>query len=87
MRKHTNISKPFLIHVAGFNLSLILSHRLGFKKATGLQDAAATLMRALAECSALGLSVEWRALSREWDRRRQVRTCAAPNALPARWAA
>ena len=41
LRKHDNILKRLLIHVAGFNLSLILRQLLGLGTARGLQGLAA----------------------------------------------
>ena len=41
LRKHENILKRLLIHVAGFNLSLILRQLLGLGTARGLQGLAA----------------------------------------------
>lgn len=47
LRGHTNILKRLLIHVAGFNLSLLLRRALGFGTARGLQGALSTLLRHL----------------------------------------
>jgi len=44
LRKHDNILKRVLIHVAGFNLSLILRQLLGLGTARGLQGLAARLL-------------------------------------------
>jgi transposase len=43
LRGHANILKRLLIHVAGFNLSLIMRKLLGFGTARGLQGLAARL--------------------------------------------
>ncbi len=47
LRGHTNILKRLLIHVAGFNLSLLLRRALGFGTARGLQDALSAFLRHL----------------------------------------
>jgi transposase len=44
LRKHENILKRLLIHVAGFNLSLILRQLLGLGTARGLQGLAARVL-------------------------------------------
>lgn len=44
LRRHENILKRLLIHVAGFNLSLILRGLLGKGTARGLQGLAARLL-------------------------------------------
>jgi transposase len=44
LRKHENILKRLLIHVAGFNLSLILRQQLGLGTARGLQGLAARVL-------------------------------------------
>jgi transposase len=54
LRGHENILKRLLIHVAGFNLSLILRKMMGLGTARGMQDLAG---RALAALAAL-----WKAL-------------------------
>ena len=54
LRKHDNILKRLLIHVAGFNLSLVLRKMLGLGTARGLQGlTAAALRRLAARCAAL----------------------------------
>ena len=51
LRKHDNILKRLLIHVAGFNLSLVLRKILGLGTARGLQGVtAAALRRWAARC-------------------------------------
>jgi transposase len=52
LRHHDNILKRLLIHVAGFNLSLILRALLGWGTARGVQDRLATLWAALSACAA-----------------------------------
>ena len=47
LRGHENILKRLLIHVAGFNLSLILRQQLGLGTARGLQGLAARVLIAL----------------------------------------
>ena len=47
LRGHENILKRLLIHVAGFNLSLILRQRLGLGTARGLQGLAAGVLAEL----------------------------------------
>jgi transposase len=44
LKRHDNILKRLLIHVAGFNLSLILRQLLGFGTARGLQGLAARVL-------------------------------------------
>ena len=44
LRRHENILKRLLIHVAGFNLSLILRQLLGLGTARGLQGLAARVL-------------------------------------------
>lgn len=54
LREHLNILKRLLIHVAGFNLSLVLRKLLGRGTARGLQGlAAATLRRLTAQSASL----------------------------------
>jgi len=62
LREHPNILKRLLIHVAGFNLSLVLRGVLGLGTARGMQGLAARL--------AALISTFWRALRSEADRRR-----------------
>jgi transposase len=47
LRGHGNILKRLLIHVAGFNLSLVMRKLLGVGTARGLQGLAARVLRAL----------------------------------------
>lgn len=47
LREHPNILKRLLIHVAGFNLGLVMRHRFGVGKPRVLQGAAARLLRLL----------------------------------------
>ncbi len=62
LREHTNILKRLLIHVAGFNLSLVLRKMLGVGTARGLQGlTAAALRRLAARCADL-----WTALRTLW---------------------
>jgi len=51
-REHPNILKRLLIHVAGFNLSLVLRKMLGLGTARGLQGLTAAALRRLAACRA-----------------------------------
>ena len=44
LKKHDNILKRLLIHVAGFNLGLVMRQTLGWGTARGLQDLAARLL-------------------------------------------
>lgn len=78
LRGHENILKRLLIHVAGFNLSLILRKVLGFGTARSLQDAAARLLRALAKHITDGVCGLWRVLDAEYDVRRRGRIYMAP---------
>ena len=62
LREHPNILKRLLIHVAGFNLSLVLWKILGLGTARGLQGlTAATLRRLAARCAGV-----WTALRALW---------------------
>src|SRR3972149_1183068 len=62
LREHPNILKRLLIHVAGFNLSLVLRKILGLGTARGLQGlTAAALRRLAARCADL-----WAALPTVW---------------------
>jgi transposase len=45
LREHPNILKRLLIHVAGFNLGLVMRHRFGIGKPRVLQGLAARLLR------------------------------------------
>jgi transposase len=47
LRGHTNILKRLLVHLAGFNLSLLLRRALGFGTARGLQNALSAFLRHL----------------------------------------
>lgn len=70
LRKHDNILKRLLIHVAGFNLSLVLRKILGLGTARGLQDlTAAALRRLAARCA-----VFWAALRTVWIDTRRFET-------------
>ena len=53
LREHPNILKRLLIHVAGFNLSLVLRKMLGVGTARGLQGLTAALRRLAARCANL----------------------------------
>jgi len=69
LRKHDNILKRLLIHVAGFNLSLVLRKILGLGTARGLQGlTAAALRRLAARCADLwtALWTVWIDLRRSW---------------------
>ena len=47
LREHPNILKRLLIHVAGFNLGLVMRQRFGVGKPRVLQSLAARLLRLL----------------------------------------
>jgi len=47
LRKHPNILKRLLVHVAGFNLSLVMRMIFGIGKPRGLADLSAAALRAL----------------------------------------
>jgi len=58
LREHPNILKRLLIHIAGFNLSLVLRQMLGLGTARGLQGlTAAALRRLAARCADLGAAL------------------------------
>jgi len=61
LREHPNILKRLLIHVAGFNLSLVLRKMLGLGTARGLQGLTAALRRLAARRVDL-----WAALRALW---------------------
>jgi transposase len=69
LKGHENILKRLLIHVSGFNLSLVLRKALGLGTARGMQDLAGRLSAALAR---VGKAIEaliarlWRVVA-EWD--------------------
>ena len=50
LRKHPNILKRLLIHVAGFNLGLVMRQRFGVGKPRVLQGAAGWLLRLFLPC-------------------------------------
>ena len=83
----TGVIKRLLIHMAGFNLSLILRQMLGFGTARGLQNAAARALRAFAEHMTHALSAPWQVLKSPWESRRRIRTPTAPISPLARCAA
>ena len=77
LRKHDNILKRLLIHVAGFNLSLVLRKMLGLGTARGLQGLTARALRRLASrCAAFraALRTVW---MDPW--RFRAPTCAVPR--------
>ncbi|MFH1108060.1 MAG: hypothetical protein V1790_02530 [Planctomycetota bacterium] len=51
LREHPNILKRLLIHVAGFNLSLVLRKMLGLGTARGLQGLTAATRRERRRCT------------------------------------
>ena len=57
LRGHNNILKRLLVHVAGFNLSMLMRHVFGVGTPRTLQNASAALLRAL-----LRLLRAWRAV-------------------------
>ena len=63
LRNHPNILKRLLIHVAGFNLGLVMRERYGVGKPRVLQGAAALLLRLLFAVLAR-LTAQLRALQR-----------------------
>ena len=87
LKGHHNILKRLLIHVAGFNLSLILRKMLGFGTARGLQNAAGRALRAFAEHIPYALSALWPVLKGPWESRRRIKTPVAPSSPLARCAA
>lgn len=70
LRGHGNILKRLLIHVAGFNLSLVLRQVLGRGTARGLQGLAARLLKVI-----------WRWLWTGW---REITHWVVKNTLPMR---
>ena len=69
LREHPNILKRLLIHIAGFNLSLVLRKMLGLGTARGLQGLTAAALRLL-RGSGQGLAARrvdlWAALRVLW---------------------
>lgn len=87
LRGHENILKRLLIHVAGFNLSLILRKLIGFGTARSLQDGLARLLRAFAHCMADGMYYLRQVFGAVYDSRRPIAAAVAPNCQPSRCAA
>jgi transposase len=79
LRKQDNILKRLLIHVAGFNLSLILRQLLGLGTARGLQG--------LASRFAALISTVWQVVRREVSRPRRATSDLPFSHALARWAA
>jgi len=69
LREHSNILKRLLVHIAGFNLSLVLRKILGLGTARGLQGLTAAALRLLCG-SGQGLAARrvdlWTALRALW---------------------
>jgi transposase len=91
LREHPNILKRLLIHVAGFNLGLVMRQRFGVGKPRVLQGVAARLLRLLfallarlrAQLRALqGLAVHSRRSSLAWPL--HCHSVFAPNLLSRR---
>jgi len=70
LREHPNILKRLLIHVAGFNLALVMRTRYGIGKPRGLQDV---LLAGILELRS-AWSVAWRGL---WARLRRAHRAPA----------
>lgn len=87
LKGHENILKRLLIHVAGFNLSLILRKLIGFGTARSLQDGAAALLRAFTHYMADGMYDLWRVLDDQYAPRRSEILPGTPNRKAARCAA
>lgn len=87
LKGHKNKLKRLLIHVAGFNLSLILRRLIGFGTARGIQNAAARAVRALAESMAGEITEPWRVLNDPCAPRRPVTAHGAPSRQMTRCAA
>jgi len=69
LRGHENILKRLLIHVAGFNLSLIMRKLMGLGTARGLQGLSARTLAALGRlCKALEAEIrQIRAAGEPWN--------------------
>ena len=78
LRGHENILKRLLVHVAGFNLSLILRRQLGIGTARGLQGLAARVLTVLEQlCKAIEASMRQLRPTAPLDGDRLVITLAA----------
>lgn len=78
LRGHDNILKRLLVHVCGFNLSLVMRRRLGRGTPRGLAAAAAALVAILAPLLSL-----WRLLRRTRDHESLPSTCLRRSPLAA----
>lgn len=87
LRGHENILKRLLIHVAGFNLSLILRKLIGFGTARSLQDGTAGLLHAFVHYMAHGMYNLWQVVGDAHDPRRPATAPVAPNRQTSRCAA
>ena len=73
LRGHENILKRLLIHVAGFNLSLVMREIMGFGTARGLQGLLALILDAI---NTLERAARW------WTRRSIGRNPFDPTRAP-----
>lgn len=87
LKGHENILKRLLIHVAGFNLSLILRKVLGLGTARSLQDGLARLLRAVGNYMAAPICGFWKVVGDRYEPRRPTIAAVASNLTPARCAA
>jgi transposase len=85
LRGHPNILKRLLIHVAGFNLGLVMRQLIGIGKPRRLQDGLAAALLAILDLL-FGLLGVLEALWRHWNRIWSVSMVPAPK-LSARAAA
>jgi transposase len=67
LRGHPNILKRLLIHVAGFNLGLVMRHLIGIGKPRRVQDGLAAALWALFGLIR-GLLGVWKTISARWRR-------------------
>ena len=73
LRGHGNILKRLLVHVAGFNLGLLMRKLFGLGKPRTLQGLSGILLALVSALRALVMALE--RLWRGWHRCRRVRTC------------
>jgi len=82
LREHGNILKRLLIHVAGFNLSLIMRKEFGIGTARGMQEAVARILDKLA-----GFYEPLAGATRRWYGRALLVTSLKNHEIPATLAA
>jgi transposase len=74
VRHHENIAKRVLIHVAGFNLGLLMRKRFGVGKPRCLQGLAAALLATM-----ISLLASWAPFAAGWSQCASQSRCARPG--------